>query len=131
MDKLKKDLVKKLSSGHETQENHSEKQNIKYRSSTPWTTLLAASLGVGDDFNLIFNPKAKYNFDVSPLQAEYIFNASIEKCIRYLTNESDEKDHDYIGDVTEFILKKKLTNKSLHEIIYELKKLRPYYLRDS
>ena len=67
LEKLKADLVKKLFNGIDNRKNLQDKsalnQNIKYRYSNPWTTLLSAAKVLGDECQISQNLSLRNNFD--------------------------------------------------------------------
>ena len=129
MEKLKEDLVKKLSSGtninKNLQEKSAEKQNIKYRYSTPWTTLLSAAKVLGDNCQISQNYLLRTNFEVNDNQGQFVFDAAFTKAIKYLADEMELEEDELKGTVTQYMIKRKLAGKSVFEVVGFLKKLRP------
>ena len=136
-EKLKKDLVRKLLSGErltldlkKTQELSAERQNIKYRSYTPWTTLRNAALACKDEFKIVFSKEKNTFFETNNLQSQYIFDAAFIKCAKYISNDT-EKDFDNVVDsMVDYLLKRNIVQKNLFEVVEILRKLRPDALDD-
>lgn len=129
MEKLKADLVKKLFNGIDNRKNLQDKsalnQNIKYRYSNPWTTLLSAAKVLGDECQISQNLSLRNNFEVNDHQGQLVFDAAFIKAVKYLAEEMDLDEDDLKRTVAHHILKRKLLGKSVFEVVGILKKLRP------
>lgn len=129
MEKLKADLVKKLFNGTDNRKNLQDKsalnQNIKYRYSNPWTTLLSAAKVLGDECQISQNLSLRNNFEVNDHQGQLVFDAAFIKAVKYLAEEMDLDEDDLKRTVAHHILKRKLLGKSVFEVVGILKKLRP------
>lgn len=129
LEKLKADLVKKLFNGIDNRKNLQDKsalnQNIKYRYSNPWTTLLSAAKVLGDECQISQNLSLRNNFEVNDHQGQLVFDAAFIKAVKYLAEEMDLDEDDLKRTVAHHILKRKLLGKSVFEVVGILKKLRP------
>ena len=129
MEKLKADLVKKLFNGTDNRKNLQDKsalnQNIKYRYSNPWTTLLSAAKVLGDECQISQNLSLRNNFEINDHQGQLVFDAAFIKAVKYLAEEMDLDEDDLKGTVAHYIIKRKLLGKSVFEVVGTLKKLRP------
>lgn len=129
MEKLKADLVKKLFNGIDNRKNLQDKsalnQNIKYRYSNPWTTLLSAAKVLGDECQISQNLSLRNNFEVNDHQGQLVFDAAFIKAVKYLAEEMDLDEDDLKRTVSHYIIKRKLLGKSVFEVVGILKKLRP------
>lgn len=121
--------MKKLFNGIDNRENLQEKsalnQNIKYRYSNPWTTLLSAAKVLGEECQISQNLSLRNNFEVNDHQGQLVFDAAFIKAVKYLAEEMDLDEDDLKRTVAHHILKRKLLGKSVFEIVGILKKLRP------
>lgn len=129
MEKLKADLVKKLFNGIDNRKNLQDKsalnQNIKYRYSNPWTTLLSAAKVLGEECQISQNLSLRNNFEVNDHQGQLVFDAAFIKAVKYLAEEMDLDEDDLKRTVSHYIIKRKLLGKSVFEVVGILKKLRP------
>jgi hypothetical protein len=129
LEKLKADLVKKLFNGTDNRKNLQDKsalnQNIKYRYSNPWTTLLSAAKVLGDECQISQNLSLRNNFEINDHQGQLVFDAAFIKAVKYLAEEMDLDEDDLKGTVAHYIIKRKLLGKSVFEVVGTLKKLRP------
>jgi hypothetical protein len=129
LEKLKADLVKKLFNGIDNRKNLQDKsalnQNIKYRYSNPWTTLLSAAKVLGDECQISQNLSLRNNFEVNDHQGQLVFDAAFIKAVKYLAEEMDLDEDDLKRTVSHYIIKRKLLGKSVFEVVGILKKLRP------
>jgi hypothetical protein len=129
LEKLKADLVKKLFNGIDNQKNLQDKsalnQNIKYRYSNPWTTLLSAAKVLGEECQISQNLSLRNNFEVNDHQGQLVFDAAFIKAVKYLAEEMDLDEDDLKRTVSHYIIKRKLLGKSVFEVVGILKKLRP------
>jgi hypothetical protein len=129
LEKLKADLVKKLFNGTDNRKNLQDKsalnQNIKYRYSNPWTTLLSAAKVLGDKCQISQNLSLRNNFEINDHQGQLVFDAAFMKAVKYLAEEMDLDEDDLKGTVAHYIIKRKLLGKSVFEVVGTLKKLRP------
>lgn len=129
MERLKKDLVNKLFFGDDinkiAEDKSSNLQNIKYRYSTPWTTLLSAAKVLGNDCQITQNLSLRTNFEVNNIQGQFVFDAAITKALKYLANEMELDEEELLGTITDKIIKKKLVGEPVYKAVEFLKKLRP------
>lgn len=129
LEKLKADLVKKLFNGIDNRKNLQDKsalnQNIKYRYSNPWTTLLSAAKVLGEECQISQNLSLRNNFEVNDHQGQLVFDAAFIKAVKYLAEEMDLDEDDLKRTVSHYIIKRKLLGKSVFEVVGILKKLRP------
>lgn len=121
--------MKKLFNGIDNRKNLQDKsalnQNIKYRYSNPWTTLLSAAKVLGDECQISQNLSLRNNFEVNDHQGQLVFDAAFIKAVKYLAEEMDLDEDDLKRTVAHHILKRKLLGKSVFEVVGILKKLRP------
>jgi hypothetical protein len=121
--------VKKLFNGTDNRKNLQDKsalnQNIKYRYSNPWTTLLSAAKVLGDECQISQNLSLRNNFEINDHQGQLVFDAAFIKAVKYLAEEMDLDEDDLKGTVAHYIIKRKLLGKSVFEVVGTLKKLRP------
>lgn len=121
--------MKKLFNGTDNRKNLQDKsalnQNIKYRYSNPWTTLLSAAKVLGDECQISQNLSLRNNFEVNDHQGQLVFDAAFIKAVKYLAEEMDLDEDDLKRTVAHHILKRKLLGKSVFEVVGILKKLRP------
>jgi hypothetical protein len=121
--------VKKLFNGTDNRKNLQDKsalnQNIKYRYSNPWTTLLSAAKVLGDECQISQNLSLRNNFEINDHQGQLVFDAAFMKAVKYLAEEMDLDEDDLKGTVAHYIIKRKLLGKSVFEVVGTLKKLRP------
>jgi len=121
--------VKKLFNGTDNRKNLQDKsalnQNIKYRYSNPWTTLLSAAKVLGDECQISQNLSLRNNFEVNDHQGQLVFDAAFIKAVKYLAEEMDLDEDDLKRTVAHYIIKRKLLGKSVFEVVGTLKKLRP------
>ena len=121
--------MKKLFNGIDNRKNLQDKsalnQNIKYRYSNPWTTLLSAAKVLGDECQISQNLSLRNNFEINDHQGQLVFDAAFIKAVKYLAEEMDLDEDDLKGTVAHYIIKRKLLGKSVFEVVGTLKKLRP------
>lgn len=121
--------MKKLFNGIDNRKNLQDKsalnQNIKYRYSNPWTTLLSAAKVLGEECQISQNLSLRNNFEVNDHQGQLVFDAAFIKAVKYLAEEMDLDEDDLKRTVAHHILKRKLLGKSVFEVVGILKKLRP------
>ena len=121
--------MKKLFNGTDNRKNLQDKsalnQNIKYRYSNPWTTLLSAAKVLGDECQISQNLSLRNNFEVNDHQGQLVFDAAFIKAVKYLAEEMDLDEDDLKRTVAHYIIKRKLLGKSVFEVVGTLKKLRP------
>lgn len=121
--------MKKLFNGIDNRKNLQDKsalnQNIKYRYSNPWTTLLSAAKVLGDECQISQNLSLRNNFEVNDHQGQLVFDAAFIKAVKYLAEEMDLDEDDLKRTVSHYIIKRKLLGKSVFEVVGILKKLRP------
>lgn len=121
--------MKKLFNGTDNRKNLQDKsalnQNIKYRYSNPWTTLLSAAKVLGDECQISQNLSLRNNFEINDHQGQLVFDAAFIKAVKYLAEEMDLDEDDLKGTVAHYIIKRKLLGKSVFEVVGTLKKLRP------
>ena len=121
--------MKKLFNGIDNRKNLQDKsalnQNIKYRYSNPWTTLVSAAKVLGDECQISQNLSLRNNFEVNDHQGQLVFDAAFIKAVKYLAEEMDLDEDDLKRTVAHHILKRKLLGKSVFEVVGILKKLRP------
>jgi len=121
--------VKKLFNGTDNRKNLQDKsalnQNIKYRYSNPWTTLLSAAKVLGEECQISQNLSLRNNFEVNDHQGQLVFDAAFIKAVKYLAEEMDLDEDDLKRTVSHYIIKRKLLGKSVFEVVGILKKLRP------
>ena len=121
--------MKKLFNGTDNRKNLQDKsalnQNIKYRYSNPWTTLLSAAKVLGDECQISQNLSLRNNFEINDHQGQLVFDAAFMKAVKYLAEEMDLDEDDLKGTVAHYIIKRKLLGKSVFEVVGTLKKLRP------
>ena len=137
LEKLKKDLVRKLLIGEKlpsdltiTQELSTNDQNIKYRSYTPWTTLRSVAMAYKGEFNISFNKVKNTFFETNKLQSQYIFDAAFIKCAKYISNATEKDFSEVVDDMVKYLLKRNISQKNLFEVVEILRKLRPDALED-
>ena len=121
--------MKKLFNGIDNRKNLQDKsalnQNIKYRYSNPWTTLLSAAKVLGEECQISQNLSLRNNFEVNDHQGQLVFDAAFIKAVKYLAEEMDLDEDDLKRTVSHYIIKRKLLGKSVFEVVGILKKLRP------
>ena len=121
--------MKKLFNGTENRKNLQDKsalnQNIKYRYSNPWTTLLSAAKVLGEECQISQNLSLRNNFEINDHQGQLVFDAAFIKAVKYLAEEMDLDEDDLKRTVSHYIIKRKLLGKSVFEVVGILKKLRP------
>lgn len=121
--------MKKLFNGIDNRKNLQDKsalnQNIKYRYSNPWTTLLSAAKVLGEECQISQNLSLRNNFEVNDHQGQLVFDAAFIKAVKYLAEEMDLDEDDLKRTVAHYIIKRKLLGKSVFEVVGILKKLRP------
>ena len=121
--------MKKLFNGTDNRKNLQDKsalnQNIKYRYSNPWTTLLSAAKVLGEECQISQNLSLRNNFEVNDHQGQLVFDAAFIKAVKYLAEEMDLDEDDLKRTVSHYIIKRKLLGKSVFEVVGILKKLRP------
>lgn len=107
------------------EDKSSNSQNIKYRYSTPWTTLLSVAKVLGNDCQITQNLSLRTNFEVNSIQGQFVFDAAITKALKYLANEMELDEEELLGTITDKIIKKKLVGEPVYKAVEFLKKLRP------
>jgi hypothetical protein len=106
-----------------TQENNSSPQNNKYRSSTPWNTLIRASESIPKDISITFADEALDCLRIDSEEGQSIFDAAFMKQINYISDDMEIGIQETAELVYDYLKERKVNKKTLTEIIRELKKL--------
>jgi hypothetical protein len=105
------------------QENLPKPQNNKYRSSTPWNTLIRASESIPNDISITFADEALDCLRVGSEEGQNIFNAAFMKQVNYISDDLEIGIEETAELIYDYLKERKVNRKTLTEIIKELKKL--------
>lgn len=108
-----------------SQENSSSLQNNKYRSSTPWNTLIRASESIPNDISISFSDEALDCLRIDSVEGQNIFDAAFMKQIDYISDELEIGIQETAELIYDYLKERKVNKKTLSEILKELKKISP------
>jgi hypothetical protein len=105
------------------QEKIPQPQNNKFRSSTPWNTLIRASESIPNDISITFADEALDCLRIDSAEGQNIFNAAFMKQVNYISDDLEIDLQETAELIYDYLKEKKVNRKTLTEIIKELKKL--------
>jgi hypothetical protein len=105
------------------QEKSPQLQNNKFRSSTPWNTLIRASESIPNDISITLADEALDCLRIDSVEGQNIFNAAFMKQVNYISDDMEIDLQETAELIYDYLKEKKVNRKSLTEIIKELKKL--------
>ena len=105
------------------QEKLPQPQNNKFRSSTPWNTLIRASESIPNDISITFADVALDCLRIDSAEGQNIFDAAFMKQVNYISDDLEIDLQETAELIYDYLKEKKVNRKTLTEIIKELKKL--------